>query len=120
LASLKGQAQRATSEAESLGLGFVNDAKEFQTQASAKTITPGCIPIPTGNVSVPTGSIPDPTGNIVVSIDDVLVLTISSADSFCDDKPTTRFTSPSDLRNHDPSPGISLLHHMMMMSLVLL
>nr|GEY92332.1 reverse transcriptase domain-containing protein [Tanacetum cinerariifolium] len=64
--------------------------------------------------------IPDPTGNIVVSIDDVLVLTISSADSFCDDKPTTRFTSPSDHRNHDPSPGISLLHPMMMMSLVLL
>nr|GFC71813.1 hypothetical protein [Tanacetum cinerariifolium] len=29
-----------------------------------------------------------------------------STDSFFDDEPTTRFSSPSDLGNHDPSPGI--------------
>nr|GEY21520.1 ribonuclease H-like domain-containing protein [Tanacetum cinerariifolium] len=70
-----------------------------QTQASAKTVPPGCIPVPTGNVPVP-------TGNTTVSTDDVLVLTSRSTDSFFDDKPTTRFLSPSDLGNHDPSPGI--------------
>nr|GEX72039.1 retrovirus-related Pol polyprotein from transposon TNT 1-94 [Tanacetum cinerariifolium] len=68
LARLQGQAQRATSDAESLGLGFVNDAEEFQT--------------------------------------DVPVYTSSSTDSFFDDEPTTRFPCLSDLRNHDPSPGI--------------
>nr|GFA70709.1 putative ribonuclease H-like domain-containing protein [Tanacetum cinerariifolium] len=46
LARLKGQAQRATSDAESLGLGFANDAEELQSQASAKidrkSTTGGC------------------------------------------------------------------------------
>nr|GEW94772.1 ribonuclease H-like domain-containing protein [Tanacetum cinerariifolium] len=120
LARLKGQAQRATSNAESLVLRFANDAEELQSQASAKTVPPGCIPIPTGNIlvpsgslpvptgsiPVPTGSIPVPTGNTVVSTDNVPVHTNSSIDSFFDDEPTTRFPSPSDLGNHDPSPGI--------------
>nr|GFB05829.1 ribonuclease H-like domain-containing protein [Tanacetum cinerariifolium] len=115
LVRLKGQAQRATSDAKSLGLGFANDAEEFQTQASAKTVPPGCIPVPTGNFPVPTGSIPVPTGNTVVSTYDVPVLTSSSTDSFFDDKPITRFPSSSDLGNHDPSHVFSLLHPMMMM-----
>nr|GEV80889.1 ribonuclease H-like domain, reverse transcriptase, RNA-dependent DNA polymerase [Tanacetum cinerariifolium] len=78
LARLKGQAQRATSDTESLGL----------------------------SLPVPTGGIPLPTGNTVVSTDDVPVHTSSSTDSFFNDEPTTRFLSPSDLGNHDPSPGI--------------
>nr|GEY46019.1 putative ribonuclease H-like domain-containing protein [Tanacetum cinerariifolium] len=113
LARLKGQAHRATSDAESLGLGFVNDAVELQSQASVKTVTPGCIPVPAGNVLVPPGSIPVPTGSIpvptsspVISIDNVPVHTSSSTDSFFDDEPTTRFPSPPDLGNHDSSPGI--------------
>nr|GEW16213.1 hypothetical protein [Tanacetum cinerariifolium] len=99
LARLKGHAQRPTSDTESLSVGFTNDAKELQTQASAKTIPPGSIPVPTGNIPVP-------AGNTVVSINDVPVHTSSSTDSFFDDEPTTRFPSPSDLGNHDPSPGI--------------
>nr|GEY14296.1 putative ribonuclease H-like domain-containing protein [Tanacetum cinerariifolium] len=65
LARLKGQEQRATSDAERLGLRFANDAEELQKRASAKTVPPG--------------SIPDSNGSIPV---------------------------PSDLGNHDPSPGI--------------
>nr|GFD29081.1 hypothetical protein [Tanacetum cinerariifolium] len=42
----------------------------------------------------------------MVSTDDVPVHTSSPTDSFFDDEPTTRFPSPSDLRNHDPSHGI--------------
>nr|GEV35522.1 putative ribonuclease H-like domain-containing protein [Tanacetum cinerariifolium] len=99
LARLKGQAQRATSDTESLGLGFANDAEELQTQASAKTVPPGSIPVPTGNIRVP-------FGNTVVSTDDVSVHTSSSTDSFFNDEPTTRFPSPSDLGNNDPSPRI--------------
>nr|GEV65334.1 uncharacterized mitochondrial protein AtMg00810-like [Tanacetum cinerariifolium] len=111
LVRLKGQAQRATSNVESLGLGFANDAEEPQIQESAKIVPPGCIPDPTGNIlvppgslPVPTGSIPIPTGNTVVSTDDVPFH--SSTDSFFDDESTTRFSCPSDLGNHDPSPGI--------------
>nr|GEW64305.1 ribonuclease H-like domain-containing protein [Tanacetum cinerariifolium] len=113
LARLKGQAQRATSDAKSLGLGFANDAEEFQTQASVKTVPPGSLPVPTGNIPVPSGSLPVPTGSIpvptdntVVSTDDVPVLTSSSTVLIFNDEPTTRFPCPSDLRNHDPSPGI--------------
>nr|GEU76049.1 hypothetical protein [Tanacetum cinerariifolium] len=113
LARLKGQAQRATSVAESLGLGFANDAEEFHIQASTKIVPPGCIPVPTGNIPVPpgnllvpTGSIPVSTGNTVVSTDDVPVHTSSSTDLFFNDEPTTRFLSLSYLGNHDPSPGI--------------
>ncbi|GJY81360.1 putative ribonuclease H-like domain-containing protein [Tanacetum coccineum] len=73
LARLKGQEQRATSDAK--------DAEELQKRASTKTVPP----VPTGGVPVPTGS---PTN------------------SFFDDEPTTRFPSPSDLGNNEPSPGI--------------
>nr|GEX52323.1 ribonuclease H-like domain, reverse transcriptase, RNA-dependent DNA polymerase [Tanacetum cinerariifolium] len=99
LARLKGQEQRATSDAGRLGLGFANDAKEFHKRASAKTIPPGSIP-------VPTGSIPVPSGDTMVSTNDVPVHTSSPTDSFFDNKPIARFPSPSDLGNHDPSPGI--------------
>nr|GEY23844.1 putative ribonuclease H-like domain-containing protein [Tanacetum cinerariifolium] len=99
LARLKGQEQRATSDAESLGLGFANDAEELQTRASAKTVPPSSIP-------VRTGSIPVPASDTMVSIDDVPVHTRSPTNSFFDVEPTTRFPSPSDLGNRDPSPGI--------------
>nr|GEW70482.1 hypothetical protein [Tanacetum cinerariifolium] len=97
LARLKGQEQRATSDAARLGLGFANDAEELPKRASAKTV-------PLGSIPVPTGSIPIPSGDTMVSTDDVPVHTSSSTDSFFDDESTTRFPSPSDLRNHDPSP----------------
>nr|GEZ14870.1 ribonuclease H-like domain-containing protein [Tanacetum cinerariifolium] len=113
LARLKGQPQQATSDAESLGLRFANDTEELQTQASAKIVPPGCIPVPTGNIPVPpgslpvpTGSIPVPTGNTVISTYDVPVHTSSSTNSFFDDEPTTRFPSPSDLGNQDPLPAV--------------
>nr|GEW17378.1 uncharacterized mitochondrial protein AtMg00810-like [Tanacetum cinerariifolium] len=96
---LKGQEQKATSDAKSLGLGSSNDAEELQKNASAKTVPPGSIPVSTGYIPVPTGA-------ITVSTDDVPVHTSSLTDSFFDDEPTTRFPCPSDLVNHDPSPGI--------------
>nr|GEX80231.1 hypothetical protein [Tanacetum cinerariifolium] len=99
LARLKGQEQRATSDAEKLGLGFENDAEKLQKRASAKTVPPGSIPLHIG-------SIPVPAGDTMVSTDDVPVHTSSSTDLFFDNEPTTRFPSPSDLGNHDPSPGI--------------
>nr|GEX78333.1 hypothetical protein [Tanacetum cinerariifolium] len=99
LARLKGQEQSATSDAERLGLGFANDAEKLQKRASAKTV-------PSGSIPVPTGSIPVPCGDTMVSTDDVPVHTSSPTDSFFDDEPTTRFPSPSNLGNHDPSPGI--------------
>nr|GEW17537.1 hypothetical protein [Tanacetum cinerariifolium] len=86
----EGQEQRATSDAERLGLGFANDAEELQKRACAKTVPPGSIP-------VPTSSIPVPSGDTMVSTDDVPVYTRSPTDSFFDDDPTTRFPSPSDL-----------------------
>nr|GEV68743.1 hypothetical protein [Tanacetum cinerariifolium] len=113
LARLKDQEQRVTSDAESLGLGFSNHAKELRTPAGAKAVLPSYIPLSTGSVLVPTGSVPFPTGSIpvpagdtLVSFDDVLVHTSSSNDSMFDGEPTTRFPCPSDLGNHDPSPGI--------------
>nr|GFA52917.1 hypothetical protein [Tanacetum cinerariifolium] len=99
LARLKGQEQRATSDAKRLGLGFANDAEELQKRASVKIVPLGSIPVPTGSISVP-------SGDTMVSTDDVPVHTSSPTDSFVDDEPTTRFPSPSDLGNHDPSPGI--------------
>nr|GEV59506.1 putative ribonuclease H-like domain-containing protein [Tanacetum cinerariifolium] len=69
-------------------------------RASAKLVHPGGIP-------VPTGSIPVPSGDTMVSTDDVPVHTSSPTNLFFDDEPTTRFPSPSDLGNHDPSLGIS-------------
>nr|GEY62634.1 retrovirus-related Pol polyprotein from transposon TNT 1-94 [Tanacetum cinerariifolium] len=113
LAKLKGQEQRVTSDAEILGLGFVDNAEEFQEPTSAKTVPPGCIPVPTGSVPVPTGNLPIPTGGIpvpadatMVTTDDVPVHNSSSTDLIFDGEPTTRFPCPSDLGNHVPSPGI--------------
>nr|GEW83886.1 putative ribonuclease H-like domain-containing protein [Tanacetum cinerariifolium] len=99
LARLKGQEQRATSDAARLGLGFANNVEELQKRASVKTVPPGSIP-------VSTGSIPVPAGNTMVSTDDVPVHTSSSTNLFFNDEPTTRFPSPSDLGNHALSPGI--------------
>nr|GEU41740.1 putative ribonuclease H-like domain-containing protein [Tanacetum cinerariifolium] len=99
LARLKGQEQRATFDAKSLGLGCANNAEELKTQASAKIILTGSIPFPTG-------SIPVPAGDIMVSIDDVLVHISSSTTLIFNDEPTTRFPCPLDLGNHDPLPGI--------------
>nr|GEU52395.1 putative ribonuclease H-like domain-containing protein [Tanacetum cinerariifolium] len=62
--------------------------------------------VPRGSIPVPTGSIPVPSGDIMVSTDDVSVHTGSPTDSFFDDEPTTRFPSPSNHGNYDPSPGI--------------
>ncbi|GJV77597.1 putative ribonuclease H-like domain-containing protein [Tanacetum coccineum] len=91
LARLKGQEQSATSDAK--------DAEELQKRASPKIVPTGRIPVPSGDtmispgdVSVPTGGVPVPTG--------------SPTDSFFDDEPTTRFPSPSDLGNNEPTPGI--------------
>nr|GEX68312.1 retrovirus-related Pol polyprotein from transposon TNT 1-94 [Tanacetum cinerariifolium] len=87
LARLKGQEQRATSDAESLGLGFKNNTEELQKRASAKTVPPGSIPVPTCSIQVP-------SGDTMVSTDDVPVHTSSPTDSFFDDKPITRFLRP--------------------------
>nr|GEY57513.1 hypothetical protein [Tanacetum cinerariifolium] len=95
-----------TFDAENLGLGFANEAEEHKTQASAKTVLPGCTPVPTGSIPVPTGSIPVPAGDIMVSTDDVPAHPSSSTGLFFGDEPTTRFPCPSDLGNQDPSPGI--------------
>ncbi|GKB17809.1 hypothetical protein Tco_0851732, partial [Tanacetum coccineum] len=72
LARLKGQEQRATSDAK--------DTEELQEKASTKSVPTGSIQIPSGetmislgDVSVPTGSVPVPTG--------------SPTDSFFDDEP---------------------------------
>ncbi|GKF32921.1 hypothetical protein Tco_0106121, partial [Tanacetum coccineum] len=88
---LKGQEQRATSDAK--------DAEELQKRASIKTVPPG-------RVAVPTGSILVPSGDTMISPGGVLVPTGSPTDSFFEDEPTTRFPSPPDLGNNEPSPGI--------------
>nr|GEU33614.1 putative ribonuclease H-like domain-containing protein [Tanacetum cinerariifolium] len=120
LERLKDPEQRVTSDAVSLGLRFANNDEELRTPAGAKAILPGCLPVFTGSVSVPTGSVLVPTGTVSVltgsipvpvsdtkvSTDDVPVLTSSSPDLIFDNEPTTRFSCPSDLGNHDPSPGI--------------
>nr|GEV82450.1 ribonuclease H-like domain, reverse transcriptase, RNA-dependent DNA polymerase [Tanacetum cinerariifolium] len=56
LARLKGQEQKATSDAESLGLRFTNDAEELQQNASAKIAPPGSLPVSTGYIPVPAGA----------------------------------------------------------------
>ncbi|GJY96571.1 putative ribonuclease H-like domain-containing protein [Tanacetum coccineum] len=81
LARLKGQVQRATSN------------------ASTKTAPPGSIPVSTGSIQIP-------SGDTTISPGGVPVPTGSSTDSFFDDEPTTRFPSPSDLGNNEPSPSI--------------
>ncbi|GJR96752.1 putative ribonuclease H-like domain-containing protein, partial [Tanacetum coccineum] len=64
--------------------------------------------VPTGRVVVPTGRYVVPTGKviIIVSPGTVFVPTGSPTYSFFDDEPSTRFLSPSDLGNNEPSPGI--------------
>nr|GEY82626.1 putative ribonuclease H-like domain-containing protein [Tanacetum cinerariifolium] len=96
-----------------LALGTAYKFEDLQTPPSANSIPPGCIPVPTSKVLVPTGSLPVPTGSIpvpaaaaMVPTDDVPVHSSSSTDSMFVGKPTTRFPCPSDLRNHNPSPGI--------------
>nr|GEW23686.1 hypothetical protein [Tanacetum cinerariifolium] len=62
--------------------------------------------VPPSSIPVPTGSIPFPSGDTMVYTDDVSVHTGSPTDSFFNDEPIIRFPSPSDLGNHNPSPGI--------------
>nr|GEW67418.1 hypothetical protein [Tanacetum cinerariifolium] len=78
----------------------------FQKELARLKVPPGSIPVPPGSIPVPTGCILVPAGNTMVTTDDVPVHTNSPTYSFFDDEPTTRFPSPSDLGNHDPSPGI--------------
>nr|GEV69552.1 hypothetical protein [Tanacetum cinerariifolium] len=66
----------------------------------------GKVPVPTGSLLVPTGSIPITAATTKVSTADVPVHTSSSTNLIFDNEPTTRFSCPSDLGNHDPSPGI--------------
>ncbi|GJW99658.1 putative ribonuclease H-like domain-containing protein [Tanacetum coccineum] len=68
LARLKGQEQRATSDAK--------DTEELQERASTKSVPTGSIQIPSGETTISTGSVSVPTG--------------SPTDSFFDDEPTTR------------------------------
>ncbi|GJR14455.1 ribonuclease H-like domain, reverse transcriptase, RNA-dependent DNA polymerase [Tanacetum coccineum] len=84
LARLKGQQQRATSDAK--------DTEELQERASTKSVPTGSIQIPFGETMISPGSVPVPTG--------------CPTDSFFDDEPTTRFPYPSDLGNNEPSLGI--------------
>ncbi|GKC55318.1 putative ribonuclease H-like domain-containing protein, partial [Tanacetum coccineum] len=91
LARLKGQEQRATSDAK--------DAEELQKRASPKTVLTGRIPVPSGDTMISPGDVPVPTGGVPVP-------TGSPTDPFFDDEPTTRFPSPSDLGNNAPTLGI--------------
>ncbi|GJR12550.1 putative ribonuclease H-like domain-containing protein [Tanacetum coccineum] len=91
LARLKSQEQRATSDAK--------DVEELPKRASTKTVPTGSIPVPSGDTTISPGDVSLPTGGVPV-------LTGSPTDSFFDDEPKTRFLSPSDLGNNEPSPGI--------------
>nr|GEX94973.1 hypothetical protein [Tanacetum cinerariifolium] len=100
-------------------LGDKVDDSPFPTPTGVKAVLPGCIPVPTGRVpvlaSVPvptrsitvsTGGILVPAGDTTVPTDDVPVHSSNSTDSMFNGEPTTRFPCPSDLGNHNPSPGI--------------
>ncbi|GJZ82990.1 putative ribonuclease H-like domain-containing protein, partial [Tanacetum coccineum] len=106
LARLKGQEQRATSDDEILGLGFAKDVEELQKRASAKTVPPGSIPVPTGSIPVPSGDTMVSPSDVSVPTGGVPIPSVSPTDSFYDVEPTTRFSSPSDLGNNVPLPGI--------------
>ncbi|GJU78829.1 putative ribonuclease H-like domain-containing protein [Tanacetum coccineum] len=94
-ARMKGQEQRATSDAK--------DTEELQERSSTKLVPTSSIQIPSGettispsDVLVPTGSIQIPSGETTISPGDVLVPTGgvpvpggSPTDSFFDDAPTT-------------------------------
>ncbi|GJT39915.1 putative ribonuclease H-like domain-containing protein [Tanacetum coccineum] len=91
LARLKGQEQRATSDAKNV--------EELQKRASTKIVPTSSILVPSGDTTISPGDVLVPTGGVPVP-------TGSPTDSFFDDEPTTRFPSPSDLGNNEPSPGI--------------
>ncbi|GJY06178.1 hypothetical protein Tco_0373232 [Tanacetum coccineum] len=103
---MKDHEQRATSDAERLGLGFAKDAEELQKRASAKTVPPGSIPVPTGSIPLPSGDTMVSLSEVSVPTGGVPVPSGSPTDSFFDIEPTTRFSSPSDLGNNVPTPGI--------------
>ncbi|GJS01443.1 putative ribonuclease H-like domain-containing protein [Tanacetum coccineum] len=69
LARLKGQEQRATSDAK--------DAEELQKRASTKTVPPGSIPVPTGSIPVPSGDTTISPGDVSVPTSGVPVPTDS-------------------------------------------
>ncbi|GKD20853.1 putative ribonuclease H-like domain-containing protein, partial [Tanacetum coccineum] len=98
--------QRATSDAEGLGLGFAHNAKELQKKTSANTISAGNIPVPTSSIPVPAGDTMFSLGDVLSPTGGVTVPTGCPTDSFFDNEPTTRFPNPLDLGNNDPSPGI--------------
>ncbi|GKB78161.1 putative ribonuclease H-like domain-containing protein [Tanacetum coccineum] len=56
LARLKGQEQRATSDAK--------DAEELQKRASTKTVPTGSIPVPSGDTTISPGDVSVPTGGV--------------------------------------------------------
>nr|GEV98090.1 putative ribonuclease H-like domain-containing protein [Tanacetum cinerariifolium] len=99
LARLTGEEHRDTSYADSPTLGTKHNAEDLKTPPSAQPVLPGCIPVPTGSISVPAAA-------TMVPSDDVPVHSRCSTDSVFDGKPTTRIPYPSDLGNHNPSPGI--------------
>ncbi|GJW79930.1 putative ribonuclease H-like domain-containing protein [Tanacetum coccineum] len=105
-ARLIDQEQRATSDAERLGLGFAKDAEELQKRASAKTVPPGSISVPTGSILVHFGDTMVSPSDVSVSNSGVPVSSGSPTDLFFDAEPTTRFSSPSDHGNNVPSHGI--------------
>ncbi|GJW89970.1 putative ribonuclease H-like domain-containing protein [Tanacetum coccineum] len=64
------------------------------------TVPPGSIPVPTGSITIPSsGTMISPGNGIPIPIG-------SPTDSFFDNEPATRFPSPSNLRNNEPSHGI--------------
>ncbi|GJV38428.1 putative ribonuclease H-like domain-containing protein [Tanacetum coccineum] len=106
LARLKDQEQRATSDAERLGLGFAKDSEELQKRASAKTVPPSSILVPTGRIPVPSGDTRVSPSDGSVPTGGVPVPSGSPTGLFFDAEPITRFSSPLDLGNNVPSPGI--------------
>ncbi|GKG55756.1 hypothetical protein Tco_0574650, partial [Tanacetum coccineum] len=65
LARLKGQVQRATSDAK--------DVEELQKRASTKIVPPGSILVPTGSIQIPSGGTMISPGDVSVPSGDVPV-----------------------------------------------
>ncbi|GJS75539.1 putative ribonuclease H-like domain-containing protein [Tanacetum coccineum] len=78
----------------------------FQQELARLKVPPGSIPVPTGRILVHAGDTMVSPGDVSVPTGGVPVPTGSPTDSFSDDEPTTRFPSPSDLGNNEPSLGI--------------
>nr|GEV58709.1 reverse transcriptase domain-containing protein [Tanacetum cinerariifolium] len=97
LARLKGQSQRATSDAKCLGLELANNAEELQTQAGAKIL------VEYQFLLVASQFLLVIQWFLLMMFQFLLVVQLHH---FFNDVPTTRFPCPSDLRNHDPSHGI--------------